>query len=359
MRKKIFILMVSMISIMLQAMPSYAQQTVDKLTLQQATQKAFIYNTQIKNTELDMEKLDITRDNIKWSMNGIMSGYNIPEQQDREIHKVYFETDLGYRSTEKLLDNQKRQLVIDVKEAYYNVLLAKKDLATAHQKLAVSLIKHSQVVSKYEVGMATQMDVLTAESTLKEDKAAIEEKTNTLTKAYSNLNKLMGNNQEARPELVDTVAFTPIENLDVDTMVLRSVNNSFEVWAKKEKAKKESNAKYYEDSYDIGEYTESQAQNEVRDTEESIRLLAKAYCLDILDKQTKYMQYEVKEKQLQETLKVVKAKYEVGMATKDVVDEVAYSLGQLQVAKLSTAVSHTVTVDKLQKLTGELNPVIK
>ena len=356
MKKILPVLLVAILMLFVQAFPALAaSEQVEELSLQKAIERAFAHSVDLHNTEMDIEKKEISLDNVRWSMNGVMSGYNIPEETDREVHKTFFNADLDYRVTEKKLDDQKRKLKIDVKEAYYNILLADKEIANSKLRLAQTTIKHSQVNSKYKVGMATQLDVLTAQAQLEAEQTTLKEKNNDLVNAYSQLNKLVGNQQDARPVLTDSIEYTPVEELDVDREVLKAVNNSFEIWSATEAAKTAQNLKYYETFYDVGEYNESQARNTLADAKESIRLAARTYCLAIFNMQNQYGQLETQEKQLEEALKNITAQYQVGMVTKDAVDDIAVNLSNIKTAKEQLAAKHTKAREELQKLTGELD----
>lgn len=360
MKKKTLVLLVTILAFLMQTLPAFADQSSqEELTLKKAMQRAYAHSVNLRNTEMDLEINDINLDNLRWSMNGILTGYNIPDQQDKDIHRAFFGADLQYRVTEKKLDNIKRQIKIDVTNAYYNVLLAEQEIKTSNMKLAQTLIKHSQVHSKYDVGMATQMDILSAQAQFEADKVALEDKNNNLTKAYSQLNKLVGNQQDARPKLTDTIQYSPVEDLDVDTYVLKSINNSYEIWSAEEAAKTARNLKYYETFYDIGDYNEAQAKNTLSDARESIRLQSRTLCLAIINMQNQYSQMEVQEKQLQEALRTTTVQHQVGMITKDVLDGVALSLAQVKTGKEQLAVTHTKAVGDLQRLTGELNTIVE
>ncbi|SHK51659.1 TolC family protein [Desulforamulus aeronauticus] len=358
MTKKMLTVVVTVLLLLLQSLPAMAEQSAEELSLNQALQKALTRSIALRNTQLDIDKLEISRDNASFNMNGIVSGYNILEDSIMATHKTFFEADINYRLSEKRLDEQKKQIKAEVTGYYYSILLAEQDFNIAKEKFALDMIKNSQVASKYKVGMATQLELLTSENQLKEDKKDIEEKTNALTKAYTAFNKAIGNEQNARPVLIDKINYTPVEELDVETMVLKAVNNSYEVWAQQEKAKKASYVKYYETFYDIGDYNEAQEKNTLADTKEAIRLQARGYCLDIIDNQKNYAQYEIKEKQLEESLKMATVKYEVGLATKDELDTIKLGLNQTKLAKDSSAVTQVTSLLKLQRLTGDLSPTI-
>ncbi|GAB6159018.1 hypothetical protein JCM39194_22180 [Desulfotomaculum varum] len=359
MQQRLIALLAGLVLLCSQALPALAAAPErPTLSLQQALQQALANSPAVSNTAMELEKADITRDDLQWNLNGVKYGYNIPEETERSVYKAYFSADLNYRLTEKKLENEKRQLKIDVHKAYNDVLLAEQQLAVAKQNLGVVLQRHSHAYARYQVGMATQADILKADADLTAAQATLEEKTNNLTKAYSTLNKLLGRPQDDRPLLTDPISFQSAGQLDVDTTVLKAVNNSYEVWSTAEAAKTYQYLKYYEKYYDIGDYNEAQAKNTAQDTREAIRLQAKQLCLAVLNLEQQYKSLAEKEKQAAEGLRVYQTLYQVGMKTKDEVDEISLNLAQVQQAKTEVAAAHTNLLETLQRLTGELSSKI-
>lgn len=359
MKKRLIFILATVLAFTLQVLPVAAETTTEELTLKQAMEKALTYSKDLRNTQMDLEISDINLDDISASMNGIRYGYNIPEQAERELYAGFFAADLNHRVTEKKIENLKKQIKIDVKKAYYDVLLAQDQLELAKKKLALTLVQHSHTTSKYKVGLATQLDVYTADAQLEADKVNLETKKNELIKAYAQLNKMIGNPQDAQPMLVDTIEYLPAEKLDVDSEILKAVGNSFEIWSAREAAKAYENMKYYTKYFDIGEYNASQAANTLQDTKEQIRLTARNLCLTVINLEKNLEDLDGKEKQLEETVRVYTSLYQVGMKTKDELDSVQYKLEELKANKKNIQVACINALENLQRLTGDMKSTIE
>lgn len=359
MNKRLIFILATVLAFTLQVLPAAAETTVEELTLKQAMEKALNYSKDLRNTQMDLEISDINLDEISTSINGVRYGYNIPEQAERDIYAGYFAADLNYRTTEKKIENIKKQLKIDVKKAYYDVLLAQDQLELAKTKLAVTLVQHSHTNSKYKVGLATQLDIYTADAQLEADKVNLESKKSDLVKAYAQLNRLIGNFQEAQPRLTDTIEYVPVEKLDVDNEILKAINNSYEIWSANEAAKAAENMKYYTKYYDIGDYNASQAANTLQDTKEQIRLTARNLCLTVINLEKSLEDLDGKEKQLEETVRVYTALCQVGMKTKDELDSVQYKLAELRANKKNIQVAYINALENLQRLTGDMSSTIE
>ena len=359
MNKRLIIILATVLAFVFQVSPVVAETSAEELTLKQAMGKALTYSKDLRNTQMDLEISDINRDDISTSMNGVRYGYNIPEQTERDIYSGYFMADLNYRTTEKKIENLKKQVKIDVKKAYYDVLLAQDQLELAKRKLALTLVQHSHANSKYKVGLATQLDIYTADAQLEADKVNLEAKKNELIKAYAQLNKLIGNSQEAQPKLTDTIEYMNVEKLDVDNEILKAINNSYEIWSAQEAAKASENMKYYTKYYDIGEYNASQAANTLQDTKEQIRLTARNLCLTVINLEKSLEDIDGKERQLEETVRVYNSLYQVGMKTKDELDSMEFKLADLKANKKNLQVAHINALENLQRLTGDMKSTIE
>lgn len=358
-KKRLIFILATVLAFTLQVLPAAAETTAEELSLKQAMGKAITYSKDLRNTQMDLEISDINLDDITTSMNGVRSGYNIPEQTERDFYAGFFRADLNHRTTEKKIENLKKQIKIDVKKAYYDVLLTQDQLELAKKKLALTLVQHSHTTSKYKVGLATQLDIYTADSQLEADKVNLETKKNELIKAYAQLNKLIGNSQDAQPKLVDTIEYVPAEELDVDSEILKAVGNSYEIWSAKEAAKASENMKYYTKYYDIGEYNASQAANTLQDTKEQIRLTARNLCLTVINLEKNLEDLDGKEKQLEETVRVYSSLYQVGMKTKDELDSVQFTLADVKANKKNIQVAHINALENLQRLTGDMKSTME
>lgn len=334
--------------------PAFAQENTDpSLSLNQAIDKALAHSTTLKNDQLSIDQTEIQRDNAQQAMNYTPIDYDF-NPADTNTFKAYYGVDFEYRKNKKKLDSDKRQVVVDVTKAYYEVIKNKSALEEKKVTQAKNLIKLGQTNSKAAVGMATAADRLVAETAVAADNAAIKDASLKLENSYSNLNKLTGQELTCRPILTDSITFTP-SGIKTDEQVLKALNNSYEMWSVNEAAKLAGTMKYFEYWSDIGIKSEAQANNTASDTREAMKVQVEELCHGILALEEKYNELDKQAQQLQENLRVIKIQYELGLVTRDAVLGVEELLKKIESGKLEVASTHEVSLKSLFRLTGELN----
>lgn len=336
------------------AFPVFGGETEeDTLTLNQAIKKAFLNSTTLRNGQLEIDKKEIQRDDLKQTMIYTPIDY-VFQPTDVNIFKGFYSTDYELRKNEKKLVADKRQLIIDVTALYHKVLKSEEALGIQKINLAKEMIKISQTRSKYSVGLATKADILSAEALFASQNASLKEAETNLANAYAELNKIIGQDINKRPMLLDKIKFSP-EQLDTDTEVLKAVNNSYEMWSAEEAAKLANVMKLFETRSNIGNKNEDQAQNAVLDAKEEIKVQTKSLCSTIQTLEAKYLQLDQQVKQLEENLRVIKIQYELGLTTRDNVLAIEGLLKQTKAGKNEVASQHEISIKTLKKLTGELS----
>ncbi|MEG6522868.1 TolC family protein [Desulfotomaculum sp. 1211_IL3151] len=337
--------------------PAFAQDnTADpSLDLNQAIKKALAHSATIKNQQLSIDQNEIQRDNAQQAMKYIPTSYDY-NPEDTNTFKAFYGVDFEYRKGKKKLEADKRQVVVDVTKAYYEVI--KKKTALEEKKLtqAKNIIKLGQTNAKAAVGMITAADILAAETAVAADRAAIKEADMNLENSYSNLNRLIGQDLAGRPILTDAIVFAP-SGIKTDEQVLKAINNSYEMWTANEGAKLASLTKYFEYWSDIGIKSEAQAHNAASDTREGMKVQVEELCHGILALEEKYIELDKQLQQLQENLRVIKIQYEQGLVTRDAVLSVEELLKKIENGKLEVASTHAVSLKSLYRLTGELSVI--
>jgi len=129
---------------------------------------------------------------------------------------------------------------------------------------------------------------------------------------------------------------------------------SYEMWSAQEAANLADKIKLFQRLYDVGDYNASEAANTALDTKDNLRKQARALCFSINSLYEKNNQLLEQIEQYQESLKVAKAQYEVGMTTKDTVLNAEYALKSAEAGQLQVAAAYEVAVDSLGRLTGKL-----
>ncbi|MCM8803856.1 MAG: TolC family protein [Candidatus Omnitrophica bacterium] len=125
----------------------------------------------------------------------LFTGWEI--EKGFEISKEYYEkSKIDY-------ENEFSNIIMDVKNAYFNVLKAKKILQTSF-KYKENLEKHLINAKRmFELGMATKLDILKTEVALKNAETKIIESESYLKKAKANLNFILNRSIENEFEVED------------------------------------------------------------------------------------------------------------------------------------------------------------
>ncbi|AEF95438.1 outer membrane efflux protein [Desulfotomaculum nigrificans CO-1-SRB] len=350
--KKIMYLILTVALVLTTYAVAYADETLSKLTLNDALKKAFNSSITLKNDQTDIEKTKELFDDASSSLryNPVDISFN---PSDTNFFSNYYNAEFNRRKAIKKYDNDRRQLIVDVTTAYYNVIQNQKQLEAAKVAYERSQIKLLQAKAKNDIGLITKADLAAAEAQVATDKASMVDCQSKLDSAYADLNKLMGISLGERYQLVD-LPKAEKQEIDVDAKVNMAADVSYEMWNAKEAANLADKIKLFQRLYDVGDYNAAEAANTALDTKDNLRKQARALCFSINSLYEKNNQLLEQIEQFKESLKVAKAQYEAGMTTKDTVLNAEYALKSAEAGQLQAAAAYEVAVASLERLTGEL-----
>lgn len=331
---------------------AYASTDTLKLTLDDAVKRAFNVSTMLKNNNTELKKKEYLEERASSLVRYTPIDYSF-NPGDKNVLSSHMQAQFAVRSQEKKIEADKRQLVIDVKNAYYAVIKAKKAVEVCELAYQKAQIIYMQNQAKYKVGMATDADLFAAEAQVTSDKAALVESRNDLDNKYAELNKLIGVDIKDKPELIDKIPYTEA-TLDPVAKASLAAEISYESWSASEAARIAEKVKIFEQYWDIGEYTIDQAKNTELDTKNIIKKQTRALCLGVETLKEKHGQLETKNKELNEKLRVAKTQYALGLLTKDVVQSLEKGVKETEAALMEVDSSLDITVATVLKLTGEL-----
>lgn len=103
----------------------------------------------------------------------------------------------------------KRDIVLQVKEGYFNILRAEKFLEVAHQTVRLFTAQLEVTKAFFEVGLVAKNDVLQAEVRLANAKQGLVRAENDLVLARSSFNLLLRNEIDAPLQIVDILSYAP------------------------------------------------------------------------------------------------------------------------------------------------------
>lgn len=322
------------------------------LTLNDAISMALERNRSIKVQDLNLEKaseqLDDLRDVIKH-----VPATNVYIPQISSAWAGYLQAEAQERIANKTFEALKQQLVVDVKEQYYDVLSKKREIEIAQNKLKLARIKLSQVRIKNRLGMATQAEIIAAEAEAGRAETSLESAKNNLEDSYSKLAVLVGASGDFRPELVDDAVFVKAEFASLDAVIARTLSQQYQIWAAEKLAEVAERVKEYEDNYTVAEIEAQIKEIEAGDTKEQMAKEVKSLYLAITNLENNYVTMQQNVKALQESLRVISVQYDVGMATGLQVQEAEQACKEAEKALRDLLYQYEIAKTQLFVLTGE------
>lgn len=322
------------------------------LSLNDAISMALERNRDIKVQDLNLEKATEQLDDLRDSIQHVPAT-NVYIPQISSAWAGYLSAEANERIANKTFEALKQQLVVDVKEQYYDVLSKKKAIEIAQNDLKLSRIKLSQARLKSQLGMVTQADIITAEAAASSANTSLESAKNDLADSYSKLAVLIGANGVFEPELVDDAVFVKAELDSLDAVIARTLSQQYQIWAAEKLAKVAERAKEYEDNYTVAEIEAQIKEIEAGDTKEQMTKEVKSLYLSIMNLENNYVTKEQDVKKLQESLRVVGVQHDVGMATDLQVQEAEQTYKEAEEGLRDLMYQHDVAKTQLLVLTGE------
>lgn len=254
--------------------------------------------------------------------------------------------DLSWRMSKKSLTAEQDKVALDTCKKYFDVLAAQNKVRSAEAALDSARRQLQVARALYNVGMATQAALTGAEAQYQAAQATLNAAQNDLDKAYVLLNQLVGLWPEDRPVLTDKVDFKALQITNLDYEVVKVLESCPTVWLAQETV---TMKKYLEDmTLYTGEYRPYQARKIEVEQAELDALTTK----EMFERITRSLYYGVKNLEelyagaeqgvwaAEENLKVVKAKYEVGLATAAEVAAAEKSLAEAQYTAYNLACQH-------------------
>lgn len=349
--KKLLTLFISLTMLFTFSLAAHGEENGVDLSLEQAINKAIDHSVLLKNDKSEIEKKDILFKDVSSSLRytPVDLSYN---PSDTNLFKAFYGAEFEKKKADKKYDNDRLQVIIDVKDKYYDVIKSQKKLSAAQAAWEKSKVKLLQAQAKYKVGLVTNVNLVEEEANEATAKAAIVDAKAKLDNSYGELNRLLGDTITNKPNLTDLPVVVKKE-LDINEQVNMAVGNSFEMWTAEESVSLTSRLRLFERFYDLGDYTYDQALNTLSDSKQELRNKTQALCLNINYLYEKHNELQQKKLQYEATLKQARTMLAVGMTTKDSVLQVEYALKETEAGQIEVAAAYITAVDTLARLTGK------
>ncbi len=332
---------------------SVSEQSND-LSLEEAIDLALAKSTSIEQAENGVDR--------SWEVRKAMrSGYESGTPTTGDLYEDlpgtsdYFISFLSangnWTINKKTLELTKDAVALQAKGNYYDIIIKFNNIDTAKLSVQKAEADYRIVAAKAVVGMATNVEVQAAVSLLETEKSTLGQAQANLENAYRTLNRLIGYDQDERPNLTTPIEIKKIEepNLENKVATALSTDNNPYLWSKKE-------------GYEIAKYTWSSTEpkeaglidkDNAEITYEEARKDTRNKIYELYDNlktlETSYVSAEEGVNAATEALRVTQSMYEVGMVTQSDVLEKQVGLANAKDGLLNVKSSYELAKATFEK----------
>ena len=320
--------------------PVFASETdavrEEGLTIEQAVAMALNYSKTLKQSALDVEKSEEQRNAAADAVSFIPLEYSGYSEADRAYTSL-LSADISWAMSKKNLDMSEDRISLSVFNAYVGVVQAGENVEYAREALNSASLEWSAANTKYRLGMLSSLEKNSADTQYQSAQRSLQLAEIELTTACQALNKLIGLSTDERPLLTQKPAYSEMEELDLEAVINQTVNASPSIWlADKSVDMAELQIKFYDwatynsSTYRATEISVQQAALTASESREQLRQSLRDIYYNILKLEESYLLQQEAVKLAQESLRVKKLMFEVGLTTKMEVQSAQLALQQAQ-----------------------------
>lgn len=186
----------------------------------------------LKTTEMDVERIEIIRDDAKDDSDFIPLRYGVNELElpANAAYLKFSKADFEYQLAKKTVEKIKEKIAYEIKINYYNVLKSEDNKKLAKMSLELMNQKKHLIDLNNREGFASDIEKRQTQRDYEESKKQYNLAEKELEKAYEKLNDLVGLDIKTRYTLKDELTFEKDID-DVDGHISRTIENSPDIWA--------------------------------------------------------------------------------------------------------------------------------
>jgi len=316
-----------------------------QLTLQEAVERAMMMDHGVREAELERDKAWEEKDKATDKLRDSYV-YMTPEYEQDHLDVIMAE--LNYQRQSGREEAAREDLEAQVVEKYVEVLAAGEKVDLARQELAAAEWDYHAAEARRRNGMLSSIEMEQAASAVEQERSELARAEQDLTRAYVDLNALMGQSAEARPQLVTELPFQPLEIRSMDTEVSRAVDSSHDLYALGRYVQiQRLQLRFYFLDRDIQEYEVELAELQEAKAKSEVQKQVRLFYQDILSMEEMAASAEESVKMAEQAFHVAQVRYEVGMAARgDLIRAEAdlaaarQGLAELQYAHVSAAAAY-------------------
>jgi outer membrane protein TolC len=346
------------------SMPVLAKEETQKeIKLNEAISMALTNSKSYQKVKLDVDKNKEQRDNASDRLDYTpVSGGDYDPQTEAAWYSL-LSADMSWEMSKKSQTAEEDSLVLDICKKYWAVQKVQADLHSKELALAKAQSALRRIQAMVRLGMSPpeastagpELATITAEKTLATAQMNLTTAQNQLQSDYEALNNAIGLLPDERPILTDEVQYEPLKVDSLEGAVAKALAESPTVWKAQQSVTMADYA--YELGWAKGSYTDSDVREIERDqakldavsTKEAVELLTRGFYYQVKTLEDSIPVAENAEKLAEEALRVAKISYELGMVTREDVQNCESALADAQKALLEAKTGHAYYVMAFQK----------
>ncbi|MBM7866593.1 TolC family protein [Heliobacterium gestii] len=338
-----------------------AAQSQAQFTFQQAVDQAKKSSKSLRTAQLDVDRSYEVRNYLGDSVKDTYQttsqvGYSM-DQQWYGAFMGLSQADVTWRMNKRNLEAQEDSIVMQTYQLYNGLIQAQDKVKNCKIRLTNAQIQYNNAFTASQVGTIDNPTLVQAKAARAASEAALAAAESALDDAYQKFNILVGLKAEERPVLLDNPTFEKMKTDDVDFVINKAVNDSPTVWLAEKKVDL-AEAAYSAYSYSLGGRTEpgkaksidiDKAAVSASSTKEQMEKLVRTIYHSIQQLEEQYGGAQQQVAVADENLRVVKVKFDIGMATKADVAAAESKLVDAKESLLDIVIKHQNMVYAFQK----------
>ncbi|WZL72344.1 TolC family protein [Clostridiaceae bacterium 35-E11] len=334
------------------------------LTYEEAIEKALNHSYEFKTQLEEIEKLKILRSEAGDAMGGSYpSGTGNGEDDAARLNRLKKLKSAVNSLTiaEKQREIMKENIGFEVKNAISEINQRLNERELMNLELQNAKIKLEMARAKERKGLLSKYDLEKEEDTYHKQIKEKEMLEKTIETAYTKLNSLIGFGEGEAYSLEDTTQYEPLENKDVDHLVIKVINESPTIWNQEKKiemAELDLSLYVYNaggDPYEVKKIDLRQEKYNLANLKLSLEEFTKTIYQQIQQLEKSYELLEANLKSAERNLELVRAKYDAGMTTDMQMIEEELAVEQIKHEMKKKAMEHAKSKELLYNphLTGK------
>ncbi|HHV61658.1 MAG TPA: TolC family protein [Firmicutes bacterium] len=317
-----------------------------KLTLKQAVDFAFQHSNAMKLASLGLEDANLAYRQAK------------ADQLLRASILADLQAETAWQAAQKNHEIARLDLALQVEQAYYDVLRAKRALVISQENVERANKQLDIIRSKFKLGMVAKLDVITAESEVAGAQVDLSKAEANLALASMRFNQVIGRDLEVPVGLASDFTYEPV-TLDVKKETERALASRLEILKARdavELARKEVEVNNNDFTPPLvlakSKIGLSRAEAELEDARANVLLEIKQDYEAMKDAERRIALQEKAFAQAQESLRIAKARYDAGVITSMDLFDAQRALYQADTARLQAVFDYNVALAKFYKSLG-------